>query len=58
MIEPCPETMLAHLEHVFGGDLDGCHEGQIELRFLHPGGSASQWFGTDQFEDLARPVRG
>ena len=26
MIEPDADQMLAHLEHLFGGDLDGCHE--------------------------------
>ena len=31
LIEPDADQMLCHLEHLFGGDLDGCHEGRIEL---------------------------
>jgi hypothetical protein len=61
MIEPDAGQMLRHLEHLLGGDLDGCHEGRLELawtdakdgRLRHAG-----IFGTDQLEDLVeRAVR-
>lgn len=53
MIEPDPGQMLQHLEHLFGGFLDGCQEGRIELawtdardgRLRH---AAS--FGTDELD--------
>jgi len=31
MIEPDAGQMLRHLEHLFAGDLDGCHDGKVEL---------------------------
>jgi len=61
MIEPDGEQMRRHLEHLFGGDLDGCHEGRIELawtdrkdrRLRH-----AAIFGTDELDDMAaRAVR-
>lgn len=61
MIEPDPEQMLRHLEHLFGGDLDGCHEGKIELawcdgkdgRLRH-----AATFGTDEIDEMVeRAVR-
>ena len=31
ILEPDAGQMLRHVEHLFGGGLDGCHEGKIEL---------------------------
>lgn len=51
--------MRTHLEHVFGGDLDGHHDGWIELRMLKGArddpdrGSQSHWFHTDELDELA-----
>ena len=55
ILEPDAGEMLCHVEHLFGGELDGCHEGLIELawtdgrdgRLRH-----ADLFGTDQLEDL------
>ena len=55
MIEPDPEQMLRHLEHLFGGDLDGCHEGRIELAWTDRDGGRLRHaaiFGTDEIEEL------
>jgi AAA domain len=61
IVEPDAGQMLRHVQHLFGGDLDGCHEGKIELawtdgrdgRLRH-----ADLFGTDQLEDLVeRAVR-
>jgi hypothetical protein len=53
-------TMRQHLEHQFGGYLDGCHEGLIELAWTDPNPgsdgryrlSRAQMFGTDQLDEL------
>jgi AAA domain len=55
IVEPDAQQMLRHVQHLFGGELDGCHEGKIELawtdgrdgRLRH-----ADLFGTDQLEDL------
>jgi hypothetical protein len=55
IVEPDAGQMLRHVQHLFGGDLDGCHDGKIELawtdgrdgRLRH-----ADLFGTDQLEDL------
>ena len=55
IVEPDAGQMLRHVHHLFGGDLDGCHDGKIELawtdgrdgRLRH-----ADLFGTDQLEDL------
>jgi hypothetical protein len=55
MISPDAQQMLQHLEHLFGGDLDGCHEGRIELAWTDTRDGSpryAQVFGTDQFEEL------
>src|SRR5690554_5218567 len=47
--------MLRHVDHVFGGDLMGAADGQIELCWTHPETGAlseAQWFRTDQLEEL------
>jgi hypothetical protein len=56
MIEPDPRQMLSHLEHLFGGDLDGCHEGRIELAWTDAGDGRLKHaavFGTDEIDELA-----
>jgi hypothetical protein len=59
ILEPNAEEMLAHLQHLFGGELDGTHDGQIEISWTdarpaadgrHPLAHA-QLFGTDQLEE-------
>ena len=61
LIAPDPEQMLRHLDHLFGGDLDGCHDGKIELawcdgkdgRLRH-----AALFGTDEIDELVeRAIR-
>lgn len=59
-LEPDRASMLRHLEHLFGGDLDGCQNGWIELAWNRPTKNAegkyplenAEWFRTDQFEEL------
>ncbi len=56
MIEPDPRQMLSHLEHLFGGDLDGCHEGRIELAWTDARDGRLKHaaiFGTDELDELA-----
>ena len=55
MIEPDPEQMLRHLEHLFGGDLDGCHEGKVELAWTDRNNGNLRHaaiFGTDELDEL------
>ena len=55
MIEPDPELMLRHLEHLFGGDLDGCH-GKIELAWTDRNDGKLRHaaiFGTDEIDQMA-----
>lgn len=55
MIEPDPRQMLSHLEHLFGGDLDGCHEGRVELAWTDSEDGRLKHaaiFGTDELEEL------
>ncbi len=57
---PNAEAMRQHLEHLFGGDLDGHHNGLIELAWTDtfPGKDGKYklrhalMFGTDQFDEL------
>ena len=54
ILAPNSEAMLAHLEHLFGGFLDGKHEGKIEIAWTDAGDRDlrhAQLFGTDQLED-------
>ena len=49
------EQMLAHLEHLFGGDLDGRQDGLIELAWTDSETGAlrhAELYGTDQLDDL------
>src|SRR5690606_7841065 len=60
MIEPDPEQMRQHLEHLFGGDLGGYHDGLIEIAWTHPVPNEktgkhdlkhARTFGTDEIDD-------
>ena len=61
LIQPNAELMLAHLEHLFGGFLDGRHDGLIEIAWTDPNKDAkgryplkhAQLFGTDQLDEAA-----
>lgn len=64
--EPDAEAMAAHVEHLFGGFLDGYQDGMIELAWTNPVADSdgrhklerAEFFGTDQLEDLvAKAVR-
>jgi hypothetical protein len=55
ILAPDPDAMRKQLEHVFHGDLDGAHDGLIELAWndAHTGAlSAAKMFGTDQIDEL------
>jgi len=55
MIAPDADQMLRHLEHLFGGDLDGCHEGRIELAWTDGKDGRLRHaaiFGTDQLNEV------
>ena len=50
MIRPDPDEMQRHLDHLFGGDLGGYHDGQLELAWNNAGDKAlkeARAFGTD-----------
>lgn len=54
MIEPDADAMRAHLEHVFGGDLGGAHDGRIEIAWTDAADGKLRHgaaFGTDQIEE-------
>ena len=47
--------MRRHVEHLFGGWLDGCHEGRIELCWTDARDgklSHAVLFGTDELDEL------
>jgi KaiC/GvpD/RAD55 family RecA-like ATPase len=55
ILAPDSEAMQRQLEHVFHGDLDGAHDGLIELAWNDPKTgalSAAELFGTDRIDDL------
>jgi len=55
LIEPDADQMLCHLEHLFGGDLDGCHDGRIELAWSEADDGSPRHaaiFNTDELEEL------
>lgn len=60
LMRPDPEAMIRHLDHLFGGYLDGYQDGLIELAWTQSrpdeGGkyrlTNAQLFGTDQIEEL------
>ena len=57
---PDAESMRTHLEHLFGGYLDGCHEGLIELSWTETKPddagryrlSHARLYATDKIEEL------
>lgn len=54
ILRPNAEAMLAHLEHLFGGFLDGRHQGKIEIAWTDAGDRKlrhARLFGTDELED-------
>lgn len=60
ILKPDRASMLQHLEHLFGGYLDGFHDGKIELAWTSPKAGPdgrhklgqAELFGTDQFDEL------
>ncbi len=60
LFAPDTAAMLAHVEHLFGGYLDGCHEGLVELAWTDTNADASgryrlnhaRLFGTDKLDEL------
>jgi hypothetical protein len=60
IMRPDTSAMHAHLDHLFGGYLEGFHDGLIELAWTEPQPDASgryklkhaQLFGTDQLDEL------
>lgn len=62
MLTPDAGLMLEHVEHLFGGFLDGFHDGLVELAWTEtrPGKdgkyalSKAQLYGTDQFDELVQ----
>lgn len=55
ILKPDPDAMRRQLEHVFLGDLDGAHDGLIELAWndARTGAlSAAEMFGTDRIDEL------
>ena len=55
-LAPDPEQMRRHVEHLFGGWLDGCHEGRIELAWTdaarRQAAAMPRLFGTDELDEL------
>ena len=56
---PDANAMRQHLEHLFGGYLDGCHDGLIELAWTDARTKDGRYalrnatmFGTDQIDEL------
>lgn len=52
---PDLEQMRRHVEHLFGGFLDGCHEGRVELAWTDGRDgklSHAMVFGTDELDEL------
>jgi hypothetical protein len=55
LIEPDAAQMFCHLEHLFGGYLDGCHEGKVELAWTDGRDRKLRHaaiFGTDEIDVL------
>jgi hypothetical protein len=60
ILTPDSDSMRSHVEHLFGGYLDGCHEGLIELSWTDTKPDTSgryrlanaRLFGTDKLDDL------
>lgn len=62
MFNPDIDAMRQHVEHLFGGYLDGCHDGKIELSWTDTSPDTTgryrlrnaKLFGTDQLEELVQ----
>lgn len=60
IFQPDIEAMRQHVEHLFGGFLDGCHEGKVELSWTNTTAdeqgryrlSNARLYGTDELEEL------
>jgi hypothetical protein len=60
LYSPDADAMRRHLEHLFGGYLDGCHDGLIELAWTDTNPNKdgkcalrnAMMFGTDRIEEL------
>lgn len=60
LFKPDTKAMAQHVEHLFGGYLDGCHDGLIELSWTDTKPDTSgrhrlanaRMFGTDKLEEL------
>jgi hypothetical protein len=51
---PCQNTMRQQLEHLFGGNLDGCHDGLIEVAYTDASDNKlkhARLFGTEEMDD-------
>jgi len=65
IFSPATDAMYEHLEHLFGGYLDGCHDGLIELAWTDTKPNAdgryklnhARMFGTDQIDELVANVQ-
>ena len=60
LVEPDAEQMLAHVQHLFGGWLDGCHDGKVELAWTDPRDgklSHAGIFGIDELDELVEQAR-
>lgn len=65
IFQPDADAMRLHVEHLFGGYLDGCHNGLIELAWTEPTVNVdgkhplkhARLFGTDQIDDLLEEAK-
>jgi hypothetical protein len=59
VIEPDATQMRQHVEHLFGGYLDGCHDGKIELAWCDGKDGKlrhAATFATDELDELVEPA--
>ncbi len=57
LMQPDQTAMVQHLEHLFGGFLDGCHDGLIELAWTNGQDGKlkhAELFHTDDLEAIAK----
>ena len=54
-LQPDLVAMRQHLEHLFGGYVDGAQDGLVEIAWTGPGGEImhARLFGTDELDDAA-----
>lgn len=56
LLQPDTDAMLRHLEHLFGGFLDGCHDGLIELAWTNTGDGKlkhAELYSVENLEEIA-----